>query len=153
MLSVAQRPGNLYTPLGSAFWKEVGGCAMRAGQLRRLAGSQISLRKETCGSWRSLPLETFVFLDQLKVSLNPWRGVLPLSMRTELKEFRCFLSLDEEVQGYLGYRDGWLAHHGHHCCCHRCRSSWSHLLAQQASPPVCMVQGPFCNPGHPGQIG
>ena len=38
MLSVAWRPGDLYTSLGSAFWEEVRGCAVRAGQLRRLAG-------------------------------------------------------------------------------------------------------------------
>lgn len=143
MLSVAWRPGDLYTPLGSAFWEEVGGCAMRAGQLRRLAGSQISLRKETCSSWRSFPLETFVFLDQLKVSLNPWREYFLWAWRLSWKNFAVSCPIDEEVQRYLGYRDGWLVHHGHHYCCHHCRSSWSHLLAQQASSSCVHGPGPL----------
>ena len=139
MLSVAWRPGDLYTSLGSAFWEEVRGCAVRAGQLRRLAGWQISLRKETCSSWRSLPLETFVFLDQLKVSLNPWREYFLWAWRLRWKDFAVSCPTDEEVQRYLGYRDGWLLHHGHH----HCRPSWSHLLAQRVPPLVCMVQGPL----------
>lgn len=54
MLSVAQRPGNLYTPLGSAFWKEKWevvqwGLDSWEGWLVHRS----SLRKETCGSWRS----------------------------------------------------------------------------------------------------
>lgn len=154
MLSVARRPGDLYTPLGSAFWEEVGGCVMKAGQLRRLAGSQISLRKETCGSWQSLPLETFVFLDQLKVSLNPWREVLPLSMKTQLKEFRCFLPHwrgSPEVSRLPRWLTG----------SPRSPLLPSSLQIQLISSPgsagfllLCAwSRGHFCNPGHPGQIG